>query len=197
MAEYSEVGMSCKVKNLIIRIITYLLSGLGMAAILIFQYFTIKNPMPTWAKVTVPILIALLVAFLVYYKAIKEKINRKLIAIETAKEIGKAGETNSIVSSLLETIGVVIPLALIGMLIMGIILMFSFSSTAYLIYSIIGIALFMIITTYDIHIIKRMYYSVNSANEQNAVAIYGALQLYLDFINIFLHLLALFAKNRD
>ena len=97
----------------------------------------------------------------------------------------------------LSKLSVFIPLALIGMLIMGIILMFSFSSTAYLIYSIIGIALFMIITTYDIHIIKRMYYSVNSANEQNAVAIYGALQLYLDFINIFLHLLALFAKNRD
>ena len=106
--------MSCKVKNLIVRIITYLFSGIGMAAILIFQYFTSKNPMPTWAKVTVPMLIALLVAFLVYYKTIKEKINRKLIAIETAKEMGKAGETNSIVSSLLETIGVVIPLVLIA-----------------------------------------------------------------------------------
>ena len=33
-------------------------------------------------------------------------------------------------------------------------------------------------------------------NEEN-LAIYGALQLYLDFINIFLRLLQLFGKNRD
>ena len=97
----------------------------------------------------------------------------------------------------LSKLGVFIPIALISMLVVGIILMFSFSSTMYLIYSLIGIGLFMIITTYDIHIIKHMYYSSNSLDAHNSLAIYGALQLYLDFINIFLHLLALFAKNRD
>ena len=86
---------------------------------------------------------------------------------------------------------------LISMLIMGIILMVSYSDTAYLIYSLLGVGLFMIITTYDIHIIKRMYNSTNSIDHQNAIAIYGALQLYLDFINIFIHLLRLLARNRD
>ena len=55
----------------------------------------------------------------------------------------------------------------------------------------------MIITTYDIHIIKSMYYRMNSGQARNSLAIYGALQLYLDFINIFIHLLSLFARNRD
>ena len=97
----------------------------------------------------------------------------------------------------LSKLGTFITVALISMLVIGIILMFSFSSTAYLIYSLLGIGLFMIITTYDIHIIKRMYYSSNGQIEHNTLAIYGALQLYLDFINIFIHLLSLFAKNRD
>jgi len=97
----------------------------------------------------------------------------------------------------LSKLRVFIPIALICLLVMGIILTFSFSETAYTIYSLIGIGLFMIITTYDIHIIKRMYYSTSSINEQNSLAIYGALQLYLDFINIFLHLLALLARNKD
>ena len=97
----------------------------------------------------------------------------------------------------LSKLRIFIPIALIAMLVMGIILVFSFSETAYIVYSVLGIGLFMIITTYDIHIIKHAYYQMNSSSMQNSLAIYGALQLYLDFINIFLHLLALFAKNRD
>ena len=97
----------------------------------------------------------------------------------------------------LSKLGTFIFVALIGLFITGFILMLSFNETAYLIYSLLGIGLFMIITTYDIHIIKRMYYSSSSVEQKDALAIYGALQLYLDFINIFLHLLALLAKNRD
>ena len=46
-------------------------------------------------------------------------------------------------------------------------------------------------TAYDIQKIKRL-----NTNNDNA-AIYGALELYLDFINIFLDLLRLFARERD
>lgn len=106
--------MSAKVKNGLIKALTYTLSLSGTVVVVVFQYITEKNPMPTWAKVTVPCLLALLISFLIYYKSIKEKINRKLVAIETAKEIGKEGKTNSIVANILETMGVVIPLALIA-----------------------------------------------------------------------------------
>lgn len=97
----------------------------------------------------------------------------------------------------LSKLGTFITISLIGMLIAGIILMFAFSETAYVLYSIIGIALFMLITAYDIHIIKRLYYSTNTSEQHNALAIYGALQLYLDFINIFIRLVALFGQSRD
>lgn len=112
--------MSVKVKNILIKVIAYLLSGTGMALVAVFQYFSDHNPMPTWLKVTIPCMIALLILFLVYYKALKQKINRKLTAIETAKELGKTGETNSIIANLLEVIGIIIPLALIsGIFVLG------------------------------------------------------------------------------
>ena len=106
--------MSIKVKNVLIKVFTYLLSGAGMATITVLQYFADSNPMPTWLKITIPCMIALLILFLVYYKILKDKINRKLTAIETAKELGKVGETNVIIANLLETIGVIIPLLTIG-----------------------------------------------------------------------------------
>ena len=106
--------MSLKFKNGLIKALTYTISLTGTVLIVVFQYITKSNPMPTWCKVTVPCLLALLIAFLIYWKTIKEKINRKLIAIETAKEIGKAGTTNTIVANILEVMGFVIPLALIA-----------------------------------------------------------------------------------
>jgi len=97
----------------------------------------------------------------------------------------------------LSKLGYFIPMALITMLIMGIILMFAFNSVLYLIYSLVGVGLFMGITAYDMHMIKRMYNESYSSEAKEALAICGALELYLDFINIFLHLLSLFARSKD
>lgn len=106
--------MNLKLKNGLIKAFSYLLAVSGTVVVLVFQYFSKKNPSPISIKVAIPCMLALLIAFLVYYKSIKAKINRKLIAIETAKELGNKGRTSSIVANLLETIGIVIPLALIA-----------------------------------------------------------------------------------
>ena len=46
--------------------------------------------------------------------------------------------------------------------------------------------------------LKAMYnYYENDEAELDKVSIYGALDLYLDFINIFLRLLQLFGNSRD
>lgn len=97
----------------------------------------------------------------------------------------------------LSKLGSFITISLLLSILFGIIMMFAFNETAYLIYNVLGIGLFMIITTYDIHIIKNMYHETSSDGHKEVVAIFGALQLYLDFINVFLRLLALFGKSRD
>lgn len=61
-----------------------------------------------------------------------------------------------------------------------------------LILSIVIIFIFMGITAYDIQKIKQL--KDLDINEDN-LAIYGALQLYLDFINIFIHLLSIFGRD--
>lgn len=94
----------------------------------------------------------------------------------------------------LSKMGTFFLISLIFMLITGVILMFSFNSVVYLIYSFVGIGLFMGLTAYDIQHLKRIYYDVNGEHH-DSLAIYGALTLYLDFINLFIHLLSFFGDN--
>ena len=61
----------------------------------------------------------------------------------------------------------------------------------------VGLALFMGITTYDAKRTKDYYYLFEgNAQMLDKMAIYSALALYLDFMNIFLYLLRLFGKRK-
>lgn len=58
---------------------------------------------------------------------------------------------------------------------------------------IVSIIIFMGYIAYDIQMIKRNLYIANNAQ---SLAIFGAFQLYLDFINIFVDLLRLFGREK-
>lgn len=94
----------------------------------------------------------------------------------------------------LSKIGIYLVMILLGIIICNIINMFIGSEVFDLTLTIICLVVFIIYIAYDIQVIKRNFYLIE--NEDN-LAIYGALQLYLDFINIFLKLLRLFGRNRD
>ena len=51
------------------------------------------------------------------------------------------------------------------------------------------------ITAYDMNKIKQLQYEADL--DQSKLHIYGAMELYLDFINIFLRILSLFGKRRS
>lgn len=74
----------------------------------------------------------------------------------------------------------------------------AFSTGLDLAISYIAIIIFLGLTAWDTQKIKFYYYSVG-ANEgtRNNLAIYSALQLYLDFINLFLYILRILAARRD
>lgn len=82
---------------------------------------------------------------------------------------------------------------LIGVIICIIVNLFLNNSTFDIIISSILIIIFLGYTAYDIQKIKQL----EDVIEEDNLAIYGALQLYLDFINILLDLLNLFGKSRD
>lgn len=63
--------------------------------------------------------------------------------------------------------------------------------------SILGIVVFAGYTMYDINRLKNIYTnSIYDGKSESALAIFGAFQLYLDFINIFLRLLSIMGKRR-
>ena len=58
----------------------------------------------------------------------------------------------------------------------------------------VGTLLFLIFIAYDI---QRIKYLANSSLDENKVAIIGALELYLDFINLFIRLLQIFGNSKE
>lgn len=94
----------------------------------------------------------------------------------------------------LSKISTILFMGLIGLIIATIVNLFLQNALFDIILSWIGIIIFVVFVAYDIQKIKRM---IPYIENPNSVAIVGALQLYLDFVNIFIRLLSLFGKTRD
>lgn len=90
-------------------------------------------------------------------------------------------------------IGNMLFVALIAIIIISIVNIFLRSSSIELGISIISVIIFMGYVIYDMNNIK---YLLSSLDDDKA-SVYGAFQLYLDFINIFIRLLELFGKKDD
>ncbi len=98
----------------------------------------------------------------------------------------------------LSKLGPILLFGLIGLIIFSIIAMFFAIPMSDLIICIIGIILFMGFTMYDTKKIKAFYNaSAGDPDRQKKSTIIAALQLYLDFVNLFLYILRLFARNRN
>ena len=92
------------------------------------------------------------------------------------------------------------PILLIGLIVLivfGILGIFFRMGALDLIISLIGIAIFVGFTAYDTQKIKAGYeYFSNDSEMLKKASVNIALQLYLDFINLFLYILRLFSRNR-
>ncbi len=86
-------------------------------------------------------------------------------------------------------------MALIGLILVSIINLFWRNSTFELVISLIGVFIFAGLTVYDHYWMKKFSVSLRRENIER-FAIFAALKLYLDFINMFLLLLRLFGKRK-
>ncbi len=92
--------------------------------------------------------------------------------------------------------GSILMMGVIGIIIAMVVNMFIGSVTMELIISALGVLIFTGLTAYDVQKLKRIGSGVEyGMDEMNKLAIMGALNLYLDFINLFLFLLR-FMGNR-
>ena len=87
---------------------------------------------------------------------------------------------------------------LIFLLVAGLLTMFLNLSSMERIICMVGIVVFLCFTAYDVQKIKANYeYFYGEAALLQKASIYSALQLYLDFINLFLYLLRFLGRGRN
>jgi uncharacterized protein len=87
--------------------------------------------------------------------------------------------------------------ALIGLIVASIVFLFVGGSTFNLIIGWAGVLIFSGLTAYDMQSLKRIRASgTMTAESEDKLAIFGALRLYLDFINLFISLLRIFGNSR-
>jgi len=95
--------------------------------------------------------------------------------------------------------GTFLRMALIGLIIASILNIFFWSDTLFVIVNYVGVLIFVGLTAYDTQRIKRMLAEANETNQEEAIkkiSVMGALILYLDFINMFLKILAILGRRR-
>lgn len=96
----------------------------------------------------------------------------------------------------LSKMGGILLMALIGVIIASVVNIFIKSTGFDFILSIITVLIFVGLTAYDTQKIKEMLLMASDTGETaQKVALMGALSLYLDFINLFIHLLRIFGKR--
>lgn len=92
--------------------------------------------------------------------------------------------------------GSILTMALFGLIIAMVVNIFLKSSSLDWIISLVGVFLFVGLTAWDTQQIKTMA-QMTAGENIGRLATLGALNLYLDFINLFLFLLRIFGGNRD
>lgn len=117
----------------------------------------------------------------------------------TAGTFGAMAVVGSFLKKDLSFIGRFALMALIGLIIAGVVNIFMRSEGFSFIIAIIGVLVFTALTAYDAQKMKNLIaengYEVNENTQK--LALIGALELYLDFVNLFLYLLRLLGSRRD
>jgi FtsH-binding integral membrane protein len=95
----------------------------------------------------------------------------------------------------LSKVGSIAFMALIGLILATVVNVFWANSTLYWVTTYAGVGIFAALTAFDMQKLKQIHERGGEA-AGTKIAIFGALALYLDFINMFLFLLRIFGRAR-
>ena len=116
----------------------------------------------------------------------------------TAGMFGALALLGTFIKRDLSSFGRFLYMALIGLIIASVVNLFFASSTLYWITTYAGVFIFIGLTVYDTKKIRELLYLYGEERNEESMkmALIGSLQLYLDFINLFLYLLRIFGRRR-
>jgi uncharacterized protein len=175
----------------------------GPLAVLLISGFAMRNPSPTAAGAIYWTVVSLmgvsLGGILMSYMRSAEGIMDVAKAFfTTAGAFGALSLWGYTTKKDLTGFGSFLIMGLFGLIIASVVNMFMNSGPLGFAITLIGVGIFAGLTAYDTQRLKFQYYQLQGDGRSIAVATsYGALSLYLDFINLFLMLLRLFGGSRN
>jgi FtsH-binding integral membrane protein len=179
----------------------YSIFGLVVAfaplAVLLFSGFALKNVTPKSASITYWAVVALIGASLgvVVLRYTGASIAQTFLLTATA--FGGLSLVGYTTKKDLTGFGSFLIMGLWGLIGASLINVFLGNSMMALIVNVLGVLIFAGLIAYDTQKLKMTYYQLADSEAGKSVATsYGALSLYLDFINLFQFLLALFGNRR-
>lgn len=181
----------------------YYIVSFGPLAILFGSAFLMKNPSPVGANIvywSVVTLIGTGMGLLVFvYTGIPNGMVTVAKAfLTTAIAFGGMSLWGYTTKKDLTGMGTFLMMAVIGLIVAMVINMFIASSMMSFIISVGGVLIFAGLTAYDTQRLKYQYYELGGSERAMSVATtFGALSLYINFINMFQFILALMSGGDD
>ncbi len=173
----------------------------GPLAILLISSFAMKNPSPMAANIiywsVVTLMGVSLGSIVLSYGRIPDGMGIVAKAfLITSASFGALSLWGYTTKKDLTGFGTFLIMGLVGLIIASVVNMFMASSALAFAISVIGVLIFAGLTAYDTQRLKFMYYQIGGDTRAAAVGTtFGALSLYLDFINLFLFILRLMSPR--
>lgn len=173
----------------------------GMAIAMLVMAFMIPARLMKMSSTTVFMLFLLYSALMgawlapIFFVYRLEKIAYTLFI--TAGTFGAMTAYGYFTKANLARMGSILTMALFGLVIAMVVNIFVASSSLDWIISIVGVLLFTGLTAYDTQQVKALCAANLDPALSDKLATMGAMNLYLDFINLFLFLLRIFGGSRD
>ncbi|WP_430422650.1 Bax inhibitor-1/YccA family protein [Phenylobacterium sp.] len=165
--------------------------------VLLFSGFALKNQSPKTASIVYWTVVSLIGASMGVLALRYTGTSIASTFLITATAFGGLSLFGYSTKKDLSGMGSFLIMGVIGLLIAGLVNIFLQSSMMQFIISVLGVLIFAGLTAYDTQRLKMTYYELGGNQAAMGVATsYGALSLYLDFINMFQFLLALFGDRR-
>jgi len=159
--------------------------------------FLMRNPTPQSAAAIYWTIVSLIGASLSVWFMIYSLGSVAQVFFITAAAFGGLSLWGYVTKKDLSGFGSFLIMGLIGIIIASLVNLFLHSGAISFIVSILGVLIFAGLTAYDTQRLKMTYYQLGGNQAAMGVATsYGALSLYLDFINLFQFLMSILGGNR-
>ena len=179
----------------------YTLLGMIVAfsplAVILFGGFALRNPSPRSAGTMYWTIVALMGASLGVLALLYTGTSIATTFLITAVAFGGLSLFGYVTKRDLTGFGSFLLVGLIGLIIASLVNMFLHNSMMSFIISVLGVFIFAGLIAYDTQRLKLTYYQLGGDQTALGVATnYGALSLYINFINLFQFLLSIFGSRR-